>query len=196
MRCHKCGTEVPDNSRFCNMCGADLSENGNSNTQRPYGFFVYPNASDLPMNWYRFLVMMSLPIGAFNAIFNGFSMVTGVLNSEIYSNYPSMRWVDIVFGIMFFAQAIYMMLTRKRLVGFFKNGPKMLYSVYLVTSTLGIIYEVISYYMIVQTASDPSMISSVSASLMVYCIAQAFAAVFMYAVNTKYFKKREHLFVN
>ena len=79
MKCNKCGYENPENEKICQQCGAVL-EADNERDKRIFTFFGFNmigqnGEKPMPMKWYIFLVLISLPFSAFSNIITGIQSI-------------------------------------------------------------------------------------------------------------------------
>lgn len=104
MQCKNCGSQIADNARFCENCGAkveiEAAENADEAARAaesevktestaatapssiPAGIYANPQAESIsriamPMKWHKFLVGFALWFGGVINIINGISMFTG-----------------------------------------------------------------------------------------------------------------------
>ena len=182
MFCQKCGSQIPDTTVICPVCG----ENVNS-AHQPQPQPVIPS-----MKWYNFLTKFALICGAILNIITGISLLTGsVYGSDaelVYLVFPTLRPLDIIIALLIIGLAAFAFYVRKRLVGYYQNAPKLLTMLYLGVVIVDLIYiiglsAILPSYVLSEVLT-PSMYSNLIVS------------VVMMFVNMSYFKKRSHLFTN
>ena len=93
----------------------------------------------------------------------------------VYSLFPGVKAVDIVYGILLLVLAVFMIVTRFQLSGLKKNGPKI---------AIAIIYAVLISCTTDYMAFDASTVS------------QCVLPIVMAIVNKVYFDRRKDIFVN
>ena len=138
MFCPNCGTNVPDNGGFCPNCGASLNANQQTppaNQQQGFDqyvnkardlFFKKPVGSELPMNWYNFLIYFALFA---SAVLNA---ISGIVNiSDALSIGGSFTIIGLICGLGCLALAALAVYTRFRLAGFYQDGPQLLSLIYI-----------------------------------------------------------------
>ncbi|MBE6587670.1 MAG: zinc ribbon domain-containing protein [Ruminococcaceae bacterium] len=179
MFCPKCGTNVAEGSAFCPSCGAQLAQ-PEQPTQPTQPFQQQPQTPELPMKWFKFLIYFALFAGAAVNAINGFSMLFG--KSRIFME---AFILDKAAGIAFLALAGIGIYARIRLAGFYKNGPQMLLTVYIVGAVINVAYLVGTYAIFSDSVYLISPVPTI-ASVITSCI--------MIGVNNVYFQKRSHLF--
>ncbi len=143
--CQSCGTPLTNNQQqntqpdFNNQQANYQQPNYNQYQQPMYNqpYQQYPQYFDKfnghQMGWYKFLIYFALFAGAFfNACYAVLYMTGNIYKTEqidplaVYSLYPSVKAVDIVYGILLLVLAVFMIVTRFQLSGLKKNGPKWL----------------------------------------------------------------------
>lgn len=102
----------------------------------------------------------------------------------VYSLYPGVKAVDIVYGILLLVLAIFMIVTRFQLSGLKKNGPKMIVALYGLNIAIAIIYAILISCTTDYMAFDASTVS------------QCVFPIVMAIVNKVYFDRRKDIFVN
>lgn len=210
MFCPNCGNQCPDGTKFCQSCGAPLTNNQQQNTQPNYGnqqnYYQQPNQqyqqpnynqyqyadpyNGHPMGWYKFLIYFALFAGAFFDLCYSVLYLTGNIYSTVnvdpnlvYSFYPGMKVVDIIYGVLMIAVVAFMVVTRFQLSGMKKNGPKMVIALYIINLVLAIVYAIATSFVTGKMAFDSST------------IVQFVISIVMAIVNKVYFDKRKDLFV-
>lgn len=154
---------------------------------------IYSTEKPLGMAWYKFLIYFALIAGAVLNIIYGINYMTGgiyfsqtngqVSAEDVYYYYgDGLRFVDIAFGLFLIAFAIFGIILRNRLAKFKPDAPKLVYIFYAVSAGGSFLYSIL-VSAITSTTIGASQIISIIVSI-----------VFL-LLNIKYFKKREHLFV-
>lgn len=208
MFCQNCGSKIEEDAKFCASCGAQSSgsaaqqqtaagmENTGAGANESPPDFANPQPGTQPgtqpgMKWYHFLIYFGLFAGAALNLINGIVQILGWHYGEnrnlVYSFYDDgLKTVDIIVGILIIFMAIFGIVTRFRLSGYRRGGPRCLMALYL----LNIIVSL--GYIIAASAVTGIGISELGGTSM---IATLIVSVFMIAVNAVYFKKRSALFV-
>lgn len=167
--------------------------NYNQPYQQPYQ--QYPQYVDPynghPMNWYKFLIYFALFAGAFFNVSYAVLYMTGKIyetqnvdSMTVYYLYPNVKPVDIVYGILLIALAVFMVMTRFQLSGLKKNGPKMIVALYGINIAMVIVYSI--------AISCTTDYMAFNASTIGQCVIPIVMAV----VNKVYFDRRKDIFVN
>lgn len=143
------------------------------------------------MGWYKFLIYFALFAGAFfNVCYAVLYMTGSIYETEqidpltVYSLYPGVKAVDIVYGILLLVLAAFMIVTRFQLSGLKKNGPKMVVALYGLNIAIAIIYAILISCTTDYMAFDASTVG------------QCVIPVVMAIVNKVYFDRRKDIFVN
>lgn len=172
MYCQNCGQQNPDNAKFCQSCGKPLGAAGET----------------LDMGWHKFMVNFALIASAIYNVYEGIVITTGLgygMNrGYVYMAYPGMKLVDTLYGIGVICLGGLCFYLRTRLAKFKANGPTLVPLVY----GFNILVTVL-YLAAVSVVAGGNPASGVS-------IANIAASFAMAAINTSYYKKRKHLFVN
>ena len=96
-----------------------------------------------------------------------------------------MKSVDVTFGMLAIAIAVYQIVTRFALAGFKEKGPKMLYIMYASNVVFEFLYCAVS-----------TVVSGINCFDWPGLTGRLIGAVLFIALNYKYFKKRECYFVH
>lgn len=210
MLCNVCNTNLEPGATQCSNCGALVSNDANNLGQTTSTGYVPNNQTvynqqnainhntssvELPMNWFKFLIYCSLFLGALVNLWNAYQLLSGSIYKVdgfdgadfVYSVYPGLKAIDILYGILILAMAALCILTRQKLSAFSKQGPKLLMVLYTANVLI-----VLLYLVLVKVATDLSVSDLLSGSTRISLI----IAVVMIVVNKTYFEKRAHLFVN
>lgn len=185
-QCSKCGKELPDETRFCPECGADVR--GDSGYEKPAD--STPSPLDYPMKWHNFLMVVMI-IGAILTMISGATTMAGmqyeragVSASRVYAYYDGLKTCDMCYGIATIAIGVFQIITRNRLKQFRSNGPSSLRILYILGIVVSIVY--------VAWASSIAKINLMDASYTGSLISN----VVMLIANSVYYSKRSALFVN
>lgn len=184
--CQYCGSEIPNDSKFCPNCGA--VQNIQQTEFQPNSNMDYTQNVSLPMNWYKFLIYIALFLGAISNAYTGIQMLTGSqyegAATYVYAMYSSLKFIDIIIGLACIGLAVLAIITRQKLANFKSDGPKSLTILYIANIVVMLVYIIL----IVMTVG--------SGIFEVTDVASVLSSGIMIVVNKIYFDKRKHLFVN
>lgn len=213
MYCSNCGKQIENpQSKFCPMCGAVLDIQGeryNSQTTSNYSSGMnnyqqetnnysqnYNNnfQSNLSMKWYKFVIYFALIIGDIYMACNAINTMTGNIYgmedvSILYETFPTLKSVDIVFGIIWIAYAFGAFYVRKQLVGFKSNAIKLFLIYIALVPIVSTLYTVIQIRITEISFSD---IEGGASSI----IGEWLGVIVCVVLNYIYFNKRKHMFTN
>lgn len=189
--CVHCGAPADEGVVYCRNCGKAVAEEP-PQAAAPIHTAAYtkPNTEDeleidMPMKWFKFLIYFALFASAVLNVFSGFRYISGNQNAAYYERIDGLEGLDTFMSWSAIAMGALALIARFRLAGFYKNGPKLLKLMYGMNVLISCIYflglkalATHSGYQVNITSLIPSIA----------------AGVFMYAVNSLYFSKREHLF--
>ncbi len=150
------------------------------------------------MKWFHFLIYFVLWLNAAVCALTGGMVLSGMIYeglgasaAEIYATFPLMQTIDMAYGIGMIAFALFCILTRSRLAKFKKGAPVLLYAFYIVSIILNIGYTLgsalamnLGVQDMLLTVLTPDTIGTIGGTIIAICI------------NSVYFGKRAHLFVN
>ena len=212
--CSKCGTQIEDaKQQFCSNCGEKIERqesssptvsatggmpdqtNGQVTFEQSYNAYPATPIIQHPMKWFKFLIYFALFFGAlinfvfgFNYITGGiyFSQTNGQATAEmVYATFGmGLKVLDIIYGILMIAIAVFSIYTRFRLAKFKSNGPLCVYILYGSGACLTLLYNIV---LIVVTGLNQLTSATSITSLII-------SAGFI-LINYSYFKKRKELFV-
>lgn len=201
MICYRCGAQVPDDSDFCAQCGAIAANKepqlafSTEASQEQTADHAKPDYDGFPMNWYKLLIHFLLYAGFILNLVSGILQIFGMQYGEYtplyYAEFPTLKTVDIVFGILTILFAFYVLYVRFELAKLKKHAPLKLMIAYLLNMLISAAYLVITAFLFASTDAGvdrldlyAKLISLVLGSgIILYC-------------NLVYFKKRKSLFVN
>lgn len=198
MFCRNCGSSVPDGSRFCPGCGSDVSGYATQSQPQPQPQPqpVTPPVNIQPalgMGWFKLLIYFGLWAGALLNFGTAISLLTGSVYGEkevvelVYAVFPDLKPVDLIVGISLIALAIWGIITRFRLSGYHKNGLLCLNCTYAAGAIINLGYLLAAGSIVSFDVLGDSITSSITSVVV---------SIVMIIVNTVYFGKRKHLFVN
>lgn len=140
------------------------------------------------MKWYHFTIYFSLFASALINFVAGIQYMSGVqydgMADYVYYVYDGLKAVDTLYGIICIGVAVLCIFTRFQLARFKVNGPMLLNIIYAVDAAVPLLY-----LGIVSSITGMNLISSSTASSVV-------GSIGIIIINSVYYKKRKHLFVN
>ena len=155
--------------------------NGSQNASSPENY---------KLKWHKFLIYFALWAGAIMNTGNAVLCIQGTQYAErseqVYALFPSLRTVDLFWGIVLLAIAAYMIYVRFQLAGFRINAPRKLSTLYIISLAASVLYLLAVSAVTHQALS--SFISDIVASI--------FSSILMLFINQNYYNKRLELFVN
>ena len=192
MFCQKCGSEIKDGAKFCVSCGEPVEAQSVQTTYVDEDGLIHPKR---PMKWFKFLIYFSLWAGAILNIGNGIMTMSGmqyetepeVTAELVYAFFKELKTIDLLYGIALIAFAVYMIVIRFRLAGYYKNGPAMFISAYVIALLINVAY----YATVLIVVPEAVEVATVVATIVGNVIGNGL----MIVLNSIYFKKRKHLFV-
>lgn len=148
----------------------------------------------LSMRWYKFLINFGLFASMVLNFISAIMVFTGAQYDLepstlklLYAFFPDLKTVDILYGLMLFGLMVFAFFTRMFLAGYKKNGPKMLYGLYIAAACVNL------FYCIGVSAAVPA--DEVIGQAVATTIGSIIGSAVMVIVNVIYFKKRANLFV-
>ena len=211
MICKTCGNEV-GNASECPFCGCNPNEEfgvegiGNTPTQitnnsatdslqsnaKPNNASQTANANAIPelgMKWFKFMIYFQLWANMVLNIYNGVMVFTGSLygvdSLEVYNVFPTMKGVDVFFGLLYFGLAAFAVIVRFRLAKFKKGSPLLAHI--LLCANMGIL---ILYAMVASGATGISFSELISED-----IVSIVSLIPLLIWNITYYNKRADLFI-
>ena len=196
MICHNCGRYNSDDQDKCVHCGADFNKNFKNDNERQTdngGFLNKPNKFDVPLKWYKFLVIILLPVSIFSNIIDGMELIISpkVTMVDISGlgdvSTKALEKLNTFSGICMVLIAVFMCYTWNVLRKMKKNSLMCIRTIYIANFIFNSVNGFLMYYIL-----------GSQAKLAVYgmIIINLISAVFMIIANTIYFNKRKHIFVN
>lgn len=215
MKCTRCNIELNIYARECPWCGtavsdiikeeklrdelkAGLKEPKNVYLQQPQeSTNSVKNYSEYrPMLWYKILIYFVLFLMAFRSLISGYVQITGlahdianggVRTKILYSQYPYLRWLDIVGGISWFAFSFTCIYTRQKLKNYSKIAPYLIQNLFLFEPIYKVVYVLIGSELGTNRQSQLFNINFLLNSLFCFILVM---------IHKEYFSKRIHLFSN
>lgn len=198
MFCKNCGNIVGETDKFCQKCGTPIAQNTDEHvvqaTGQPGGKVNQQTVQKpLGMKWYKFVVNVQLFLSMFVCLYNAITYFTGTVDGTkeqwevIYTVYPKLKILNIIFGVIQLLYIGFLAVIRYRLVKFKKNAP----TLYIINFLIQIILE-FAWFTILATYTG--MNSDDSSSIAAGMIVKNFWVVIYLLLNMVYFKKRKFMF--
>ena len=153
------------------------------------------------MKWFKFLIYFSLFAGALASLYMAIIYYTGavyisaegtVIAETVYSVFPTLKTVDLIYAVYYVGMAVFMVVTRFMLSGFKKIAPRLVVLIYVIQA-----FSYIAYVGMVIFAVEGSGLVNVADIVDVSSIGSTVVtSIIMAVANHVYFKKRAYLFVN
>lgn len=178
MICKRCYSEIDDSCLYCPNCNAPTGDN-------PLNVYGSDHKPWHPMKWYKFLIYFALFAGAALNLFSAVSMLSGSYYAADYARFAGLRTTEIVFGVALLVLVALMIVARFRLAAYRRNGPILLYTVYITTFLLQLATCIV--YPVVLHISFLFYIDF-------YTIVNFIEGILLLVLNRIYFKKRRFLF--
>lgn len=181
--CRRCGTVLPEGSRFCPECGCQVSGQPEMEPVWQETGLVRP-----PLKWFKFIIYVQLFLSALGNLVTGIQLLTRLANrvilASIYTVYPALKPVDVVMGLLSLGLMAWALIVRQRLAKFRQGAPK-LYLLWIgVSMGVALCYLVAASLVLGQLVMTGSIVGGMLGNILLILL------------NLVYFKKREHLFVN
>ncbi len=155
--------------------------------------------TDLGMNWYKFVIYFALFAQALVLVILSINLFTGGLYGGladyVYMLFGGLRALDIIFGLVFLALAAMAIYVRQKLAHFKCDAPRLFYAFIIAANAASLVYFWGLSYML-SSVSFYDASSVVSTGVISTTISIIGGCAIWLAINTAYFKKRAHLFVN
>ena len=149
---------------------------------------------DRPLKWHKFLIYFALWITALGYLISGASMIFVGLTEYVdnpFFQHPAVKTLNVVYGVIFIAYAVYNVYVRYQLARFRKDAPKKLLLTYILYPVLDLAYTPIALLVI---GAPASLIFSAK---FVGSIIGAVIAMAILCIPTNiYYNKRAELFIN
>ena len=197
--CDKCGEEVFDYSvRNCPKCGNSIQIDTQFGKIKDSDYLDYTDTqsfepkNNMPMKWYKFLIYVSLFLGAIINFANGISYITGYIYTTyqttpeiIYQYYGAgLQIIDVIYGICILLLAAFAIYTRMRLAKFKKNAVNCILAYLALNILITLLYNTMLNAIFNVPALNASYIGTLIGNM-----------IFIF-LNYIYFNKRRHLFYN
>ncbi len=205
--CPYCGAQQSVNTNQGNGYEGNVGQNMSQN--QGYGMDMGQNQSNIPgatfkqerpMKWYKFLIYFALFAGALVNFSSGFSTITGQVYSiesggtisadDVYAVFDGLQTLDMIYGLVGIAMAVYAIFVRFALAGFKKYAPNMIVAYYAIGTVSSFLYNLIGSNIIKEGTNGLIDVSDSGIG-----ISLAIGAL-MTSLNSAYFAKRKDMFQN
>ena len=185
--CQYCGSQMPDDSKFCPNCGANVEVSNAQATSVQMNENIDYGNQEMPMKWYKVLIYFGLFAGAIMNAATGIKALTGMQYGDnsalIYAYFSSLKTIDIIMGVVCIALAAFALIVRQKLAHFKSDGPMMLIVLYGLNVVVSVLY--IAMVMMI-VGSDVVSLTVILPSIV--------SSIVMILINKVYFGKRKHMF--
>ncbi|MDE5994056.1 MAG: zinc ribbon domain-containing protein [Oscillospiraceae bacterium] len=198
MFCKNCGNLISEADKFCQSCGAPIAQDTiapASQTSETLESQVSQQAVQNPigMKWYKFVVNVQLFLSMLMCVYNGYMYLSGTMyggeeeREIVYTVFPKLKTLDIVFGIIYIIYIGFLIIIRYRLVKFKKNAPTLYILNFLIQNVLEWVWVVNANSYVSKSGSDLSFSSSDMVFRLIFCLIYIL-------LNIVYFRKRKFMF--
>jgi len=149
------------------------------------------NDKPLGMKWYKFLIYFLLFAGALLNLLYGVGYLTGkiyevtvdgVTREMVYWYWgDELHILDIIYGILLIAVAVFAIIVRNKLARFETNALKYLDTLYIAATVIGALYAI-------------ALVTVISYEISSTEILQVISPIITFGINKDYFAKRKHWF--
>ena len=195
MFCKKCGAQLPEGSKFCNICGCDISAGQPDNapafdpTPVSNKELLRQAEASFGMKWFKFLIYFSLFLAAIVCFVTGIMQMTGSVYADladtVYGQFPKLKTLDVAIGAATVVCGVIILVSRFRLAAFKKGSANILIAGYALNLIVNLVY----------TAAAISVIGSANLDLTSFGTSMA-GSIIMLIINRTYLTKRESLFIH
>ena len=186
MICNTCGAELEEGAKFCPKCGNPVGDNVASPANAPM------QAQTVGLGWANFLSHFALWAGAVINTYNAIVFLTGLVyassgisSATVYDIYgPALMLTDKIYGVIMIGAVVLGVITALSILKYKANAGKLVCLLYAVILISDILYVAATTAITGINTLTPSLIGSI------------IMGIVMIIVNTIYFNKRKHIFVN
>lgn len=144
----------------------------------------------MPMKWHKFLIYVTLWVGAFNWATGALQYFSGMhygfgMAKDVYAAYPALRFIDLLMGAASIGMAVLTLKTRFALARYEAAGPNMLSKIYVYSMVMNLAYPLLM-----------TMVTGVGGLMTADLISDLITSAAFLFINKSYYKKRAALFVN
>lgn len=153
---------------------------------------VQSQQSALGMNWFKFIIYFQLFVSMLSLGYTGIMTMTGGfykksgsdMSDLVYQVFPSLKPLDIIFGIICIGLAVLALVARFALAAYKANGPKLYLLLLVCNIVVSVIYIIAGSAILGEAVVDSKLTTQIITSIV------------LVIANTVYFRNRKHLFVN
>ncbi len=209
MFCPYCGSEVKEGHLFCFNCGKQMDvKTENNNAWQKVAVQSYQNndaavqndyrewnererAKNLPKGWFKFLIYFALFANAALCVIQAILFVTGSVYGKdkdaVYAVFPNLKTINICICVLLILLAVYCIIVRFRLAGFYRSGPPMLILMHIASIALVVTHMFLVHF---NTGYSIADIANNNIIPLLSIVENAILCV----ANYIYFKRRKAMF--
>ena len=182
MICNTCGAELEEGAKFCPKCGNPVGDAVNAPVQ----------TQEVKLGWANFLSRFALWAGAVINLYNAIMMFTGLVYvssgmtaAEVYEMFGApLKTVDMIYGVILLVAVVVAIIAALSIIKFKAISGKMVCLVYAIIVLSDIGYVAATTAILGLSTMTPGIAANMA------------IGVVMIVINTIYFNKRKHIFVN
>ncbi len=171
-----------------------FNEEFENNVIESEGHSLEQNQPELGMKWFKYLIYFALFLGAADDLLSAISMFFGIRNDLFEMEYyfeGNLRWLGILFGVLWVITAAAVIYIRFDLAKFRKGAPKRYIIIEIIGAAVYLLYN-LAGIILVGNNETPVVLGAIVGAIVGSVIGN-FILIYLSII---YFRKRDHLFVN
>ena len=185
MKCNFCGKEFEGDYEKCPLCTQPIEKAECESTTMTISEQHNELLAKTPMKWYKFVIYFQLILGPLAYLGNALQYFMGTIYGEqselVYTMFPKLKSVDIVYGVLLLAMAGFAIYVRYTLTEYYSKAPNLLKLYYGLNAFISLIYGI--YLKITTSLNVQSQVPNLILSI-----------VLIFATSV-YFDNRKDLFI-